>query len=480
MSKTAIKNIEVNGFNRAIDKTHVARLVKSIQQLGQLEPILLTKSLPERHPKHEYLLIAGLHRLEAMKALKETEIAAVFTDVKSLDEIMQLCAAENTVRKDTQPWEDAELMQKIFGVDDPPTVKEVAAALGVKEDWVIRRRRLVNLTPAVLKAWAQQPDIPVATMEAIALLPKDAQGFPDGEEGLSGWDPESILASLRRSSGDLTKAPWDLQDFNPKGCVSSKCANCRFNTAKCQELFTADELKEVGKMVCTNEDCFDLKGDAWLDGKVEEFLKTKTGTLLSTSTHTSENGVLIQDKWAKVKAGVPGALLGLLIDGPDIGKTINFKLVTAQAIKQQEAIAKGEAPVKDDKAKLEDRKQMLQNKRDTHLVEAFLKLLTVGKAESLPVTLPVVVFMAATVGTTSNGRHAEGFDFYKTFDAAADEALWVEVIPVLAQRWKIHNMKQDCPKIVPEIRAFAKLIGYDLKPLDTAAENAHPKPKSLK
>ena len=486
--KCKISQLEVNGFNRQLNKAHVAKLVQSIGTLGLLEPLVVTASFPDMlKDNHDLLLVAGRHRLEAIKELVKAkkwegdEVDVMPRPFASKDKLMQACAAENLLRKDTFPWEDAELMQKIFKVDNPPTVKEVAAALGVKEDWVIRRRRLVNLDSKVLKKWAKHPEIPVDTMEQIALLPQDDQFALTDEDGESMWDPDAILSRMRMNAGDLSKAPWDLKIFGPVGCFVPNCTVCRYNTANGKELFTAAELKEVGKQTCTNKECFDLKWEAWLKEKTEAFLKANaTGSLLSTF-YGAKAGIFGCDKWAKVKASVPGALPGLLVDGEDVGQEITFKLVTAKEIKEQAAMERGEVvPVKDDKAKAEDRKQMLQNKRDTHMVEAFMKLLSVGKAESLPVTPPVVVFMASYFGTMTSERYAAGKDFTKDYEPGLELKLWTNVIPVLKQRWNIHNMKQDCPRIVPEVRAFAKLIGFDLKPLDTAAENANPKPKSMK
>lgn len=63
------------GKRRALDAERVAALAESILENGQQTPILVRRDAD--HPDTEYVLIEGLHRLEACKALGEETIAAL-------------------------------------------------------------------------------------------------------------------------------------------------------------------------------------------------------------------------------------------------------------------------------------------------------------------------------------------------------------------------------------------------------------------
>jgi len=479
--KIKLNEIEVNGFNRSVKKDHVESLAQSIKTIGLLEPIIVTASFPDLlKDKHHVLLVAGLHRFKAAQLLKWPDIEVEHKKFDSMDDLMAACAAENQVRRDTFPWEDAVLLQKIFKVDDPPKTEEVAAALGRSKDWVIRRRRLVNLTKKMLTAWQKHPTFAIEFMEIAALLPPIIQDGSINDFGES--NPHLILEWMRRQGGNLTNAPWPVgkPGYGPKDCINVFCDICKFNTANGKELFTAAGLKEVGKQVCTNQDCFNLKWEAWVNEKIQAFQKENPKGLILSTSYRVQEGIYRASQWAKAAETAPEALPGLLVDGPQIGTVIYAKLITQKAVTQQ--AKEPEAKPKTEKAKAEDRKVMLQNKRDTHMVVALLAQIEQGNYRTFSLKLKPehIVFMAATFGTITNERYADGKDFTKDWEDTAELALWDNVAPVLQSRWNIHNMKQDCPKIVPEVRAFAKLIGFDLKSLDTTAENANPIPKSWK
>jgi sulfiredoxin len=57
-------------LRKPVDQAKVEELALSIAELGQQVPILV------RQDKERYVLVAGLHRIEACKALGETTIVA--------------------------------------------------------------------------------------------------------------------------------------------------------------------------------------------------------------------------------------------------------------------------------------------------------------------------------------------------------------------------------------------------------------------
>ena len=94
--KCKISQLEVNGFNRQLNKAHVAKLVQSIGTLGLLEPLVVTASFPDMlKDNHDLLLVAGRHRLEAIKELVKAkkwegdEVDVMPRPFASKDKLMQ-------------------------------------------------------------------------------------------------------------------------------------------------------------------------------------------------------------------------------------------------------------------------------------------------------------------------------------------------------------------------------------------------------
>ena len=97
-----IEQIIVKPGRREIDEKHVEELAKSIKSLSLLNPITVDQ---------DYTLIAGLHRLEAMKLLGYSEIEC---NVTSLDGLRADLAEldENLIRKELSTLDFDELMQR--------------------------------------------------------------------------------------------------------------------------------------------------------------------------------------------------------------------------------------------------------------------------------------------------------------------------------------------------------------------------------
>ncbi|HEY7687390.1 MAG TPA: ParB N-terminal domain-containing protein [Dongiaceae bacterium] len=73
MKAKAIKIAEIyvpTALRKPVDAKKVEQLAMSIAEIGQQEPILV------RPDKERFVLVSGLHRLEACRALGETTIFA--------------------------------------------------------------------------------------------------------------------------------------------------------------------------------------------------------------------------------------------------------------------------------------------------------------------------------------------------------------------------------------------------------------------
>lgn len=106
-------------------KEKIARLAKSIAEVGQLQPIVVQKK------EKNYLLIAGERRLRAVKKDKQDKIAAViFEEEISPEKFRQIQLIENLQRQDLNPLERAISINK-FIEDNNLSKKDAAQKLGI-------------------------------------------------------------------------------------------------------------------------------------------------------------------------------------------------------------------------------------------------------------------------------------------------------------------------------------------------------------
>lgn len=109
-----ISEINVNPGRRELDPEDVKELAGSIREVGLLHPIIVDK---------KYTLIAGLHRLEAVKLLEWTEIECTVSSLEGLKaELAEI--DENVIRSDLSAVEFGELLlrrKEIYETIHPET-----------------------------------------------------------------------------------------------------------------------------------------------------------------------------------------------------------------------------------------------------------------------------------------------------------------------------------------------------------------------
>ena len=124
--KVKIDEIKVNPRRRAAWESDIEELAFSISEIGLLNPITLTG---------DYTLIAGLHRLEAVKLLGWTEVECVITELEGLAaELAEL--DENFARANLSPLEIGELYKRrkdIYEALYPEAKAGTAQAIGMNK-----------------------------------------------------------------------------------------------------------------------------------------------------------------------------------------------------------------------------------------------------------------------------------------------------------------------------------------------------------
>jgi len=121
--KVKIGEIKINPGRRAVSQDGIEELAFSIEQIGLLNPITLTE---------DHTLVAGLHRLEAVKSLGWSEIECTISDLDGLT--AQLAELdENFARTNLSPLEIGDFLKRrkeIYEELYPETKAGVAQAIG--------------------------------------------------------------------------------------------------------------------------------------------------------------------------------------------------------------------------------------------------------------------------------------------------------------------------------------------------------------
>lgn len=122
--KIRVDDIQVKAGRRELDTDHVRELADSIKELGLLNPLTVDK---------ENVLIAGLHRLEAVKLLEWPEVECTVSSLEGLRaELAEI--DENIVRNDFTAIEYGEMLlrrKEIYETLHPETKAGVAQAVAM-------------------------------------------------------------------------------------------------------------------------------------------------------------------------------------------------------------------------------------------------------------------------------------------------------------------------------------------------------------
>lgn len=107
-------SIEVGFRLRAVDPATVENLKVSINESGWFGSILV-RTLPSEEGEQRFGLVAGAHRLAAMRSLGRDRIAATIRALSD-DEAEQIEIDENMIRRGLTPLERAEMVAARFAV----------------------------------------------------------------------------------------------------------------------------------------------------------------------------------------------------------------------------------------------------------------------------------------------------------------------------------------------------------------------------
>jgi ParB/RepB/Spo0J family partition protein len=156
--RTALGLIDVGENTRELDQEHVEALASSIALRGLIVPLVV------RQDGERFVLIAGYHRYAACRklGLDEVEITLREQDGTSADS-----AAENVVRKQLSPLEEARAVQNML--DEGYTLDGAATVLGWNRKLVSARAKILDL-PETAQQLIGQGELPLSAVSTLTKI----------------------------------------------------------------------------------------------------------------------------------------------------------------------------------------------------------------------------------------------------------------------------------------------------------------------
>jgi len=462
---------------------------------------------------------AGERRWRAAKLAGLTELPVV---VRKLDneQALAVTIAENLLRKDLHPLEEAEAIQLAF--DREYDLKAIASRLGKSVGYLARRASLTRLSKAwraeVMKAESDASRLSAAHLELVARLPEATQdsladdhfwpifdrGFPTVKE------LRQIVDGCLRSLGAM---PWDPADetIDPK---AGSCVNCQKRPSQQPMLFPEDDSTKNGKASkddrCLDPGCFDRKHVAFVQ-RCECKHRSAHPNLRLVEIGVDTLSPAIQEAFGDrierlyapklVKAGKPNAIPVMQVDGPKAGKLVFIDMgesVSANGNGRSQRPRGVDGKVVP--LTMDERRVRLQKRRDAFVVKhvhEFLRNLTPEKALEIvsPWTQRRInreagasmfdpVALLTAFGSTKRADYVDGGEAWKEYDALRESepnhegaAALLAVVQVWIKRLNIQGGHTVTAQ-AEDARRMCQILGVDFLALFTEARRAIPQPKS--
>ena len=229
-----INDVVISSRKRKLNEDKVKELAESMNLLGQLEPITITK---------DNVLIAGWHRIEAAKSLGWDEIKAECFDGDEIEcELVEI--DENLMRNDLTILEQGEHLarrQELIGFKQGDnrftnrqatvaclrTTKEIAQEIGISEKSMKNRMQVArNIVPEVKEA-IRNTEIANSTTQLLQLArlaPEEQIGvinYLDEEKPLS----KAIQERKKQIIQQVQKERRDIKEIAQAILYHESCVN---------------------------------------------------------------------------------------------------------------------------------------------------------------------------------------------------------------------------------------------------------------
>lgn len=291
-------------INSRKSESDIKSLAASIEQLGQLQPILIRPLDPSTNT---FEIVDGHRRYAAMKELANGCSDAYTVTANVVHDIDDRTAAEmslaaNVVREQLHPVDEYEAFAEL--VRQGMAIKEIAKAFSIGSQQVKQRIALGSAIPEVRQAWKDNK-INDSIFKSFANAPESRQREAWDEcqrEGIDGWRIERILSDKVIS----TKAPlakWvDQKEYKKRGGTITSDLFGDDHVFEDKELFNTMADEAIAKR--RNELLEDGWGDVIatrLDGEVIDYYShryqrlTPDHWVFESDEMAARNDALIED-----------------------------------------------------------------------------------------------------------------------------------------------------------------------------------------
>lgn len=256
-----IANIANSPFQSRVklDLDHVEMLVALIQKGGLLSPILVR---PIEGSDNQYELVAGHHRLEAFKRLRQLVIPAVVKRMTNAQAARAL-TTDNTARKGLADWELYKHMVMLQDQDAVQNKSELAEVMSVSRSQIYNLEAFASLPESVHPMLDESPDLIGANMvyglkalledtvrgEEAKLLVEEAFRLIEAKKlkqaGVKGWIERKLEGPVANSKKEYAFKEDGLSIKLVFGVSSAKISG-EFDSEKLHKLIQ-DNLSSLKK-----------------------------------------------------------------------------------------------------------------------------------------------------------------------------------------------------------------------------------------
>jgi len=243
---------EIEGHNPRIyfDDAKQRELEASIKQHGVNQPVVIRPL-----DSGKFAIIAGHRRFRASKNIGLNEMPAILrlVDEKQANAI---ALAENTIRDDMSPTEEAKAARKVLDSVDGDRA-EAIKLLGWSDKKLDARLLLLHASAKVLNALMHR-QIKLGHAELLSGIPEQTQDGTVDKIIEEGWSVEFLKTKINAFASDrpLSGAIFDTSD----------CVSCPYNSDTQGNLFE----EAISGGLCGNAECFAGKVKGALEAKKAE------------------------------------------------------------------------------------------------------------------------------------------------------------------------------------------------------------------
>lgn len=252
-----------------LDLDHVEMLVGLIQKGGLLSPILVRpiENPPKREegstePEKKFELVAGHHRLEAFKRLKQAMIPAVVKRLSNAQAARAL-TMDNTARKGLSDWEQYKHMVMLQGEEAVQNKTELAEVMSISRTQIYHLEAFASLPESVHKILNDSPNLIGATLvyglkplledaetgDQAKLLLEEAFRLIEAKKlkqsGVKGWIERKLTGPITKTQKEYAFKEDGLNIKLVVGSTSAKISG-EFDSGKLHKLIQ-DNLASLKK-----------------------------------------------------------------------------------------------------------------------------------------------------------------------------------------------------------------------------------------